>query len=275
MLAISLFALGLRIFPRCSAWLAVSFTVKALLFKSPVSVVLLDIEGTTTPIDFVYSVLFPYARARVQSFLAEHISDEATQDDIAGFRHEHAEDVKQKSEPPPLRDQYEKTLIESITAYVHWLMDQDRKSTPLKSLQGRIWEAGYHLGELQSQIFDDVPRALRRLREQQKEICIYSSGSVLAQKLLFAHTEAGDLTSLIRDYFDTNVGAKRDAASYQRIAQLLACAPSEIVFISDVVAELDAARSAEFQTLLCERPGNHAQPVSSHNAIRTLDELFS
>ena len=154
-------------------------------------------------------------------------------------------------------------------------MDQDRKSTPLKSLQGRIWEAGYYSGELQSQIFDDVPRALRRLREQQKEICIYSSGSVLAQKLLFAHTEAGDLTALIRDYFDTNVGAKRDAASYQRIAHSLARVPSEIVFISDVVAELDAARSAEFQTLLCERPGNHAQPVSSHNAIQTFDELFS
>jgi enolase-phosphatase E1 len=275
MLAISLFASGLRIFPRCSARLAVSITVKALLFKSPVSVVLLDIEGTTTPIDFVYSVLFPYARAHVKSFIAEHLSDEQTLADIAGFRDEHAEDVRQKFEPPPLRDQSEKALIESITAYVHWLMDQDRKSTPLKSLQGRIWEAGYRSGELQSQVFDDVPRALRRWREQQKEICIYSSGSVLAQKLLFAHTEAGDLTLFIRDYFDTNVGAKRDAASYQRIAQSLACVPSDIVFISDVVAELDAARSAEFQTLLCERPGNHSQPVSSHNAIRAFDELFS
>lgn len=249
--------------------------MKALLFKSPVSVVLLDIEGTTTPIDFVYRTLFPYARARVQSFLAAHLSDEATQADIAGFRHEHAEDVRRKFEPPPLRDQSLETLIYSITAYVHWLMDQDRKSTPLKSLQGRIWEAGYRAGELQSQVFDDVPRAFRRWREQQKEICIYSSGSVLAQKLLFAHTEAGDLTSFIRDYFDTNIGAKRDASSYQRIAHSIACAPSEIVFISDVVAELDAARSARFQTLLCERPGNHAQPVSSHNAIRAFDELFS
>ena len=249
--------------------------MNAPLFKSPASVILLDIEGTTTPIDFVYRVLFPYARARVKSFIADHLSDEQTQADIAGFRDEHAEDIRQGLEPPPLREQSEKALIESITSYVHWLMDQDRKSTPLKSLQGRIWEAGYHAGELQSQVFDDVPLALRRLREQRKEICIYSSGSVLAQRLLFAHTEAGDLTALIRDYFDTNVGAKRDAESYQRIASSLARVPSEIVFISDVVAELDAALSAGFQTLLCERPGNHSQPVSPHTAIRTFDELFS
>lgn len=245
-----------------------------LLLKSPASVILLDIEGTTTPVDFVYQTLFPYARAQVESFLTAHLSDEATQADITGLRDEHAADVRQSLEPPPLQEQSQKALIESITAYVHWLMDQDRKSTPLKSLQGRIWEAGYSSGELQSQIFDDVPRALLRWREQQKDICIYSSGSVLAQKLLFAHTEAGDLTAFIRDYFDTNVGAKRDRETYQRIAYSLARAPSEIVFISDVVAELDAARSAEFQTLLCERPGNHAQPVSSHSAIHTFDELF-
>lgn len=249
--------------------------MKALLFKSPVSVVLLDIEGTTTPIDFVYRVLFPYARARVQGFLAEHLSDEATQSDIAGFQDEHAEDVKRKLDPPPLQEQSEKTLIESLTAYVHWMMDRDRKSTPLKSLQGRIWEAGYNAGELQSQVFDDVPPAFSQWHEQQKEICIYSSGSVLAQKLLFAHTEAGDMTAFIRDYFDTKTGAKRETKSYQRIAVSLARVPSEIVFISDVVAELDAARSAGFQTLLCERQGNPSQPVSSHRAIRTFDELFS
>jgi enolase-phosphatase E1 len=248
--------------------------VTASFIKSPVSVILLDIEGTTTPIDFVYRTLFPYARARVMSYLAEHLSDEQTQADIAALRDEYAEDVKRKLEPPPLRDQSETTLLESITAYVHWLMDQDRKSTPLKSLQGRIWEAGYRAGELHSQVFDDVPGALARLREQQKEICIYSSGSVLAQRLLFAHTEAGDLTPLIRDYFDTRIGAKREAESYQRIAHSLSRVPSEIVFISDVVAELDAARSADFQTLLCIRPGNHTQPDSSHTAIRTFDELF-
>ncbi|MGA9773159.1 MAG: acireductone synthase [Blastocatellia bacterium] len=242
--------------------------------KSPVSIILLDIEGTTTPIDFVYRTLFPYARARVKSYLAEHLSDEQAQARIAALRDEHAEDVKQKLEPPPLHAQSETTLLESITGYVHWLMDQDRKSTPLKSLQGRIWEAGYLAGELQAQVFDDVPRAFSRWRAEQKEICIYSSGSVLAQRLLFAHTEAGDLTPLIRDYFDTRIGAKREAESYRRIALALARVPSEIVFISDVVAELDAARSSEFQTVLCNRPGNHAQPDSSHTAISTFDELF-
>lgn len=246
-----------------------------MLLKSPFSVVLLDIEGTTTPIDFVYRTLFPYARARVQSFLAEHLSDEATQSDIAEFRDERAEDVKRKLDPPPLYGQSEQALIESITAYVHWLMDRDRKSTPLKSLQGRIWEAGYNSGELQSQVFDDVPPAFRRWREQQKEICIYSSGSVLAQKILFARTGAGDLTTFILDYFDTKTGAKREVESYRRIAGSLARVPSEIVFISDVVAELDAALSAGFQTLLCERPGNPPQPDSSHRVIRAFDELFS
>jgi enolase-phosphatase E1 len=244
------------------------------LLKSPARVILLDIEGTTTPIDFVYRTLFPHARARVKGYLEEHLSDEATQADIAGFRDEHAEDTRQGLDPPPLRDQSEKALIESITAYAHWLMDQDRKSTPLKSLQGRIWEAGYRSGELQSRVFDDVPRALRRWHDQQKEICIYSSGSVLAQKLLFANTGAGDLTAFIRDYFDTRVGAKREAESYRRIARSLARASTEVVFISDVVAELDAARAAGFQTLLCERPGNHPQPVSTHAAINTFDELL-
>jgi enolase-phosphatase E1 len=242
--------------------------------KTPASVILLDIEGTTTPIDFVYQTLFPYARARVESFLADHISDEQTQADIAALIEERAEDARRGLNPPALEDKPGETQLRSIAQYVRWLMDQDRKSTPLKSLQGRIWEAGYRAGELQSAIFDDVARAMTRWREQKKEICIYSSGSALAQKLLFANTKSGDLTPLIRDYFDTNIGAKREAESYARIAAKLDCAPQEIVFISDVAAELDAASEAGFQTLLCERPGNQAQPVSSHEAIRNFDELF-
>jgi enolase-phosphatase E1 len=245
------------------------------LLKTPISVILLDIEGATAPIDFVYQTLFPYARARVESFLAEHISDEQTQADIAALVEERERDARQGLDPPPLEDNpLEDQSPPSIARYVHWLMDQDRKSTPLKSLQGRIWEAGYRAGELRSEIFDDVARAMARWREQKKEICIYSSGSALAQKLLFAHTKAGDLTWLIRDYFDTNIGAKREAESYARIAAKLDCAPQEIVFISDATAELDAARDAGLQTLLCERPGNHPQPVSSHATIRNFDELL-
>jgi len=246
--------------------------VIASQIKNPV--ILLDIEGTTTPIDFVYRTLFPYARAHVKSFLIENLSSEETQADIAGLRKEHREDTRQGLDPPPLQEQPEDARIESLVAYIHWLMDQDRKSTPLKSLQGKIWKAGYLSGELLSRVFDDVPRAFARWREQQIDVCIYSSGSVLAQKLLFAHTEAGDLTAFIRDYFDTETGAKREAESYRRIASSLGCEPRDITFISDSIAELDAAQSAGMPAFLCVRPGNHPQQGSPHRAVKTFDVIF-
>jgi enolase-phosphatase E1 len=239
-----------------------------------IRVVLLDIEGTTTPIDFVYHVLFPYARERVKAFLSAQRTNNDVQDDIRQFIEEHARDAAQGLAPPPIQDHDDEARLASVAAYAEWLMDQDRKSTPLKSLQGRIWEAGYHAGELRSQLFADVPRALARWRDQRRDICIYSSGSVLAQKLLFSHTEAGDLTYFIRDYFDTRVGAKREAASYRRIAASLACPAADLLFVSDVVAELDAARGAGLQTRLCVRPGNPSQPPSSHEAIHSFDEVF-
>ena len=237
--------------------------------------ILLDIEGTTTPIDFVYNVLFPFARARMEAFLREHLSDKEIRAAIASLREEHAADEQQGFNPPPLRDQSEEGQLVSIVAYIHWLMDRDRKSTPLKSIQGRIWEYGYRMGELRGQVFGDVPAAFERWREHNKEIRIFSSGSVLAQKLLFANTEAGDLTKLISGYFDTNIGAKGDAESYRRISNDFGLAASEIVFISDVTEELNAARSANMQTRLCLRPGNRPQPLgSSHPTIRSFDELF-
>ncbi len=248
----------------------------ASLLKDSIGGVLLDIEGTTTPISFVYDVLFPYARARVKDFLAAQIKDEGVRRDIIALYEENASDLQKGLNPPLLRDHTSEPQAESIAAYVHWLMDRDRKSTPLKSLQGKIWEAGYGAGELRSQVFDDVPRALRRWREQGKEIRIYSSGSVLAQKLLFAHTEAGDLTPFISGYFDTHIGAKRDLQSYRRIAKEFNREPSEIVFISDVDAELDAAREAGLETLLCARAGNPAQSNRlAHAVIQSFDELFT
>jgi enolase-phosphatase E1 len=237
--------------------------------------ILLDIEGTTTPIDFVYEVLFPYARANMKAFLDEHLSDEETRADIASLREEHAADQRQGVNPPPLRGRSDEAEMESLVAYIHWMMDGDRKSTPLKSLQGRVWQYGYQRGELRGQLFGDVPAAFERWHKQGKEIRIYSSGSVLAQKLLFANTEAGDLTKLISGYFDTRIGAKGEPESYRRISNAFGRAASEIVFVSDVVAELDAARSADMQTALCLRPGNHPQPVESgHPTIRSFDELF-
>src|SRR5262249_22946443 len=148
------------------------------------------------------------------------------------------------------------------------------KSTPLKSLQGKIWEEGYRTGQLCGQVFEDVPRAFDRWREQGKQIYIYSSGSVLAQKLLFSNTEAGNLTPLISGYFDTNIGLKKDAGSYRRIADKLGRLPSEILFVSDVAAELDAAAKAGLQVVLCSRPG-HELPAGplNYTAIETFDEL--
>jgi enolase-phosphatase E1 len=153
-------------------------------------------------------------------------------------------------------------------------MDRDSKATPLKSIQGKIWEAGYNSGDLRSQVFEDVPPAFKRWQQQRRSIFIYSSGSVLAQRLLFSATQFGDLTSYIADYFDTNIGAKKDAESYARISHAIAVSAPNILFVSDVTDELDAARSAGFETRLCERAGNHPQPESSnHEAIRSFDEI--
>ena len=241
----------------------------------PISTILLDIEGTTTPIDFVYQILFPYARARLEDFITRHKGDEDVRSIIAALFAEHTEDKSADLPPLLYSDKLDEGQIETIAAYCHWLIDHDRKVTPLKTLQGQIWEEGYHSGELKAEVFPDVAPNLRRWREQDKTICIYSSGSVLAQKLLFAHTAEGDLTKFIHAFFDTNVGHKTEPGSYLKIAEHLQ-QPSGILFISDVVAELDAARGAGFETLLCVRPGNHPQPDSSvHDTIHTFDEVSS
>ena len=239
------------------------------------SCILLDIEGTTTPIDFVYQALFPFARTHMKEYLKRHWSNAGVQEDLVRLYAEHAADTQQGSAPPTINNISISSQIESTTDYLHWLMDRDRKSTPLKSLQGKIWEEGYRAGQLLSQLFDDVPPALKRWHELGKRICIYSSGSVLAQKLLFSHTVAGDLTPLICDYFDTTVGAKIEAESYRRIADHLALPPEKIVFLSDVIAELDAAHAAGMQGLLSLRPGNRPQPPSDlYQTIHSFAELL-
>jgi len=222
--------------------------------------ILLDIEGTTTPIAFVHDVLFSYARVHVREFLAAN----PAVDDIALLREEHAADV---SEAPPLTNE-----IESIAAYVEWLIKLDRKSTALKSLQGKIWRQGYQDGSLKSQVFADVAPAFERWRERGLRISIFSSGSVLAQQLLFAHTEVGDLTPFIESYFDTKVGKKGEAESYRKIAEAMSLKPEQILFISDVVAELDAASETGMKTLLSIRPGNEPQE-ERYPSIRTFDSI--
>jgi len=207
-------------------------------------------------------VLFSYARAQVQEFLDRHASDPAVAADIALLRAEHAAETS----PPPMA---------SVTAYVRWLMDRDSKSTSLKSLQGKIWEQGYRAGELRGEVYPDVPPALQRWRRQGIEVAIFSSGSVQAQRNLFANTTAGDLTGFIRAYFDTTTGPKSAPQSYAGIAGALERDPSTVLFVSDVGAELDAARAAGMQTALCVRAGAPDTAVlsSAHPVIRTFDDV--
>ncbi len=220
--------------------------------------ILLDIEGTTTPIAFVHDVLFTYARDHVKEFL--RADNEEARADIALLHDEHADDVSKNRNPPPL-----------VADYVEWLIAADRKSTGLKSLQGKIWRQGYQDGSLKSQVFADVAPAFERWHERGLSINIFSSGSVLAQKLLFAHTEVGDLTRFIDDYFDTNVGKKGDPESYRRIAEKMKLPATEILFVSDVIDELDAAHEAGMKTLLSIRPGN--APQNNHEQYPEIHDL--
>ncbi len=239
-----------------------------------VRAILLDIEGTITPIAFVHDVLFPYARSHVGNYLASHFGNAETQADITRLRQEHAIDVDHDLKPPMLINESPHDQIESIVSYVHWLIERDRKSTGLKSLQGKIWREGYTDGTLKAPLFADVAPALVRWRNAGLKICIFSSGSSVAQQLLFAHAELGDLTHLIDRYFDTTTGLKTATDSYRQIASALRRAEEEVLFISDLVAELDAASAAGVQTLLCIRPGNPAQGGGWHHVIRNFDEIL-
>jgi enolase-phosphatase E1 len=225
--------------------------------------ILLDIEGTTTPIAFVHDVLFTYARDHVREFLLANVDNEEVRADIALLGDEHADDVNNNRNPPPL-----------VADYVEWLIALDRKSTGLKSLQGKIWRQGYQDGNLKSQVFADVAPAFERWHQRGLSINIFSSGSVLAQKLLFAHTEAGDLTRFVDGYFDTNVGKKGEAESYRRIAEKMKLPAGEILFVSDVIDELNAAHDARMRVLLSIRPGNAPQDnTNQYPEILSFDQI--
>jgi enolase-phosphatase E1 len=236
-----------------------------------VDAVLLDIEGTTTPITFVYDVLFPFARAGLRGFLKES-RDIVVSGVIARLQEEHAADLARGEQPPPWPAAGGDAGTPAA-AYVEWLMDRDRKSQGLKTLQGLIWERGYRTGTLRGEVFPDVPGALRRWHVAGLYMAIYSSGSELAQRLLFASTTWGDLTPYLSRFFDTSVGPKVSAASYRGIAEELARAAGGMLFVSDAVAELDAAREAGLQTLLCVRPGNRPPAEHTHSKIETFDEI--
>jgi enolase-phosphatase E1 len=234
-----------------------------------VRAILLDIEGTTTPIAFVTKRLFPYARTHLTSYLNSHRA--ACADVIDRLRAERHQEADES--PPSWSDASEAARIRSAIEYVDWLMDRDRKSPALKELQGRIWKDGYRSGELIGEVFPDVPVALGRWHQLGIPVGIFSSGSVLAQRLLFRHSSFGDLTSFLRWHFDTAVGAKGESESYTRIASTVGEAPEHILFVSDIVRELDAARAAGMQTMLSERPGNAQPPPHQHRVIMTFEQL--
>jgi len=226
--------------------------------------ILLDIEGTTTPIDFVHKKLFPFAATRIAEFFRENFN--GLTNEIGQLVEEHAnfnDTVDLDANEP-----------DSVSAYLIHLIKIDRKSTPLKSIQGKIWQAGYESGELKSEIFDDVPPAFKKWQAAGKTIAIYSSGSVLAQKLLFKYTDRGDLTPFISAYFDTTSGGKKESESYSKIAAELRLQPHEILFVSDVLAELDAAKDAGLQTALSIRKGNaKVESGHDHKSIESFDQL--
>lgn len=242
--------------------------------RSPVQFVLLDIEGTTTPIDFVFRTLFPYARQRFEQFLRTSWNEPEVRDDLSALRAQYLADHSNRVNPPEWNESSFEHDLTAATRYAHWLMDRNSKCPALKSLQGKIWEQGYRAGELRGEVYPDVPLAMNRWKSQGKRMGIFSSGSVLAQKLLFSSTEAGDLTRFLDAYFDTNIGAKREAQSYSRIADSVALTAPRILFLSDVLAELDAARQAGMQTALTVRGEQPHQQEIPHPVIRSFDEVF-
>lgn len=231
--------------------------------------VLLDVEGTTTSVDFVYRTLFPYARQALRGFLDARWDES----EVAAARERIAADAGHPSFAAWERAAPGKGR-ELVEAEVLRLMDGDVKATGLKELQGLVWRRGYESGELVSHVYDDVPEALDRWRRAGLDVRIYSSGSVEAQRLLFRHTAHGDLTGRLGGYYDTKVGAKKEVESYRRIAADFRLEPAAILFVSDVVAELDAARSAGLATALSIRPGN--APIGTghgHPEIRGFGEI--
>ena len=234
--------------------------------------ILLDIEGTTTPIAFVTETLVPYARTHLRAYLLRHGESPQYADLLESFRREHAADAQARRPVPPWSGTGAAARA-SVEAYAEWLMDHDRKSTALKELQGYVWEEGYQGGELVAPMFPDVRPAFDRWRAAGIPIGIFSSGSVLAQRWLFRKSTEGDLTPYLQWYFDTLTGPKQDATSYERIARDTGHAAAQILFVSDVVAELDAARAAGMQTTMCVRPGNKPQPEHDHRTVAVFDEL--
>jgi enolase-phosphatase E1 len=222
-----------------------------------IKAIVTDIEGTTSSILFVKDVLFPYARANIADYVRSHTDDPQVK---------------------PLLDDVCKEVgselsTEQIIAQLIQWIDEDKKATPLKSLQGMIWEAGYRQGDFKGHLYPDAAQNLKAWKAQGLDLYIYSSGSVYAQKLLFAHTEYGDLTPLFSGYFDTHIGGKKEQQSYDNIAGQLAIPASQLLFLSDIKEELDAAKAAGFQTIWLVRDST-PDPQAEHRQVDSFDQII-
>ena len=224
-----------------------------------VKAVLMDIEGTTTSISFVHDTLFPYARRALKPFLQDHEGQAEVEACLASVRETVFQERGIRIEPAQTAD-----------VLLQW-MDEDRKHTALKALQGMMWRRGYEEGHFTAHLYDDVKPCMERWHARGVTLAIYSSGSIAAQRLLFGHTPSGDLTTLISHYFDTTSGPKKETESYRTIARSLAMATAEILFLSDVEAELDAAADAGLQTAQLVRPGT--APGNRHPKVEDFTQI--
>jgi len=214
-----------------------------------IKAILTDIEGTTSAVSFVFDVLFPYAAKHLPDFVRKN----AERADVA----EQLDAVRRDSNEP-------NADIERVVEILLGWIAEDRKATPLKALQGMVWAEGYHAGQLKGHVYPDAVEALQRWHQAGYQLYVYSSGSIQAQKLIFGCSEAGDLTPLFSGYFDTTSGPKREAQSYTNIQQAIGVEPQDILFLSDIVEELDAAQSAGLQTCGLAREGGE---LGSHITV--------
>lgn len=219
---------------------------------------LIDIEGTVGSIAFVRDVLFPFAAARMDAFVREYEHDSI----VAGVLDQTADETD-----IPRSD------LNALLEALHDWADRDVKVTPLKTLQGLIWVQGFESSGIQGHLYPDAIDALRRFHDGGVALYVYSSGSVPAQKLLFGHSVAGDLLPLFAGFYDTTIGAKREASSYERILEKIGIPPNEAIFFSDNEAELDAAEEAGVQTLQLARPQDHTVPTTRHACVESFDEI--
>ncbi len=236
-------------------------------------VILLDIEGTTTPIDFVHTTLFNYANDNVEAFLQKNSAISEIQLLLGELKSQHDHDLIEGKNPPDWLDADPGSQIKNATSYVRWLIGMDSKTPVLKTLQGLIWEEGYNCGKIKSRVYPDVPQFLKKCEDYGKITCIYSSGSALAQHLIFKETEYGDLTHFISNYFDTSMGKKTDPGSYRNIASFMGIREDQCLFFSDSIQELDAATSAGFKVCWVQKEKTGEHPDSIYPVISSFSEI--